>query len=76
MATTAASAASEALDPQLLGKEAPATVRSLTGEQLALLLGVKKLSQLKYPVNLIFEHKRFALYHLDFLNDVGDVVKT
>lgn len=65
----------ESLDPELLGKEAHSTLHSLTGEQLALLLGVKKLSQLKYPLSLSFEHKRFKLHHIDAFDELGETVK-
>ena len=62
------------LDPTLLGKDIAPTIHSLTPEQVATLLG-KKLTHLKYPVFLQFEHKRFALQNVDFLDALGDCVK-
>ncbi len=62
------------LDPTLLNvKNSSVTV--LSDEQLCTLLQVKSMSALKYPVFLHFDHKRFKLQHLDFLNNVPEVVK-
>jgi hypothetical protein len=62
------------LDPTLLNVKS-SVVSTLSEEQLCTLLQVKSVAALKYPVFLHFDHKRFKLTHLDFVANLGDVVK-